>query len=81
MGKVKVVELTKENYNKYLTQVADLEEVVLNKMEKEGQEGQFFTTGYDDVLDYVLSNDNSVYVAVDENEKVLASAPRQARCP
>lgn len=74
MGKVKVVELTKENYNKYLTQVADLEEVVLNKMEKEGQEGQFFTTGYDDVLDYVLSNDNSVYVAVDENEKVLASA-------
>ena len=43
--KLKIVELTKENEEKYIDQVAELEEVVLESMEKEGKIGQLFITG------------------------------------
>lgn len=73
MDDIKIIELTKDNYKKYLAQVAGLEEKVLEKMETEGQSGQFFTTGYDDILEYILSEDNTVLVAIDGNDKVVAA--------
>ena len=73
MNNYKIVELTKDNYSKYLNQIVELEEAVLKKMETEGQEGQFFTTGYSDVLEYILSKENTVLVAVNENDKILAT--------
>ena len=73
MDNIEIIEITKENYKKYLSQVSILEDAVLAKMQAEGQEGQFFTTGYDDILEYVLSNDNTVLVAVDENDNVVAA--------
>lgn len=45
----KVVELTKENEEQYLDQVAELEETVLGAMIKEGRIGQLFTTGKKDI--------------------------------
>ncbi len=73
MSKIKIVEITKDNYSKYLNQIVELEKVVLNKMENEGQEGQFFTTGYDDILEYIKSKENTVIVAADEHDTVLAA--------
>ena len=73
MNNYKVLELTKDNYSRYLNQIVGLEEAVLKKMETEGQKGQFFTTGYDDVLEYILSKENTVLVAVNEKDKVLAA--------
>lgn len=46
----KIIELTKDNESKYLNQVADLEEVVLHRMEQVGQIGQLFTTGAENIL-------------------------------
>lgn len=63
----KIVELTKENENKYLYQIAELEEIVLQQMKKEGREGQLFSTDKEDISEYVHSSENTVLIA--ENEK------------
>lgn len=73
MSNIRIIEVTKDNYSKYLVQITGLEEAVFKKMEAEGQDGQFFTTGYDDILEYVLSKENTVLVAIDENDKVMAA--------
>lgn len=69
---VKVVELTKENEKKYLDQIVDLEQITLEKMKKEGREGQLFATGKEDISEYVHSNENSVIVAI--NNKGIVEA-------
>lgn len=69
----KILELTKENEKEYVDQVADLEDKVLDLMNKQGQVGQFFTTGKEDISEYVKSKENSVYVALDEEGKVIAA--------
>ena len=68
-----VLELTEENEKQYLKQVVDLEERVLKDMEKRGQVGQFFTTGTEGILEYIHQEQNTVMVAVDENDKVIAA--------
>ena len=73
MNDIRIIEITKDNYSKYLVQIADLEKTVLKKMEDEGQNGQFFTTGYDDILEYILSKKNTVLAAVNKNDKVIAA--------
>jgi len=70
---MKVVELTKENEEKYLNQVAELEQVVLESMKKEGREGQLFATGKEDISGYVQSKENTVMVAVNEDDEVEAA--------
>lgn len=57
-----------------IKQIADLENVVLNKMIQEGKEGQLFTTGEEDILEYAKSDKNTVMVALDEEGKVEAAA-------
>ena len=47
--KYKILELTKDNENSYLKQVANLEQVVLANMEERGQKGQLFPTGAEDI--------------------------------
>lgn len=69
----KVVELTKENEQQYLNQVAELEETVLGAMIKEGRIGQLFTTGKEDISVYVHSDENTVLVMTDEDNNVEAA--------
>lgn len=70
---VKVVELTEDNEDMYLDQVASLEEDVLQKMEQEGRIGQLFITGKEDISEYVHSKENTVLVALDKDEQVQAA--------
>lgn len=70
---VKVLELTEDNENMYLDKVANLEKDVLQKMEQEGRIGQLFITGKEDISEYIHSKENTVLVALDKNEQVLAA--------
>ena len=69
----KLEELTKDNEAQYLEQVANLEQVVMENMEARGQSCQLFPTGREDISAYAHSKENSVFVAVDENGKVVAT--------
>ena len=72
---IKIVELTKDNEEKYLDQIVELEQISLEAMKKEGREGQLFDTGREGISEYVHSNENSVIVATDENDKVEVEIP------
>ena len=69
---IRIIELTKDNEERYLDQIVDLEQISLETMKKEGREGQLFDTGREGISEYVHSQENSVIVAVDENDKVEA---------
>lgn len=69
----KIVELTKENEEQYLDQIADLEQITLNAMKKEGRDGQLFATGKEDISSYVHSEENTVLVAIDDEKNVQAA--------
>ena len=71
---VRIFEITNENADRYIDQIADLEVVVLNAMEKEGRKGQLFITGKEDILEYINSSENSVFVSVDDEDKVQSAA-------
>ena len=43
------------------------------KMEKNGRVGQLFITGKEDISQYVNSEENSVFVAIGENDNVMAA--------
>lgn len=73
MFKFKILEVTKENENEYIDEIATLEEKVLQDMESKGKIGQLFITGKEDILEYVNSKDNSVLIALDENNNVRAA--------
>lgn len=73
MFKFKILEVTKENENEYIDKIATLEEKVLQDMESKGKIGQLFITGKEDILEYVNSKDNSVLIALDENNNVRAA--------
>lgn len=70
---IKVFELTKQNERTYLDQVAQLEEIVLEQMKKDGREGQLFITGKEDISSYISSANNTVMVATNESDKVIAA--------
>lgn len=74
MGNLRIFEVTKENKTQYLEQIALLEQKVLKDMEAKGKIGQLFITGKEDIEQYIDSNDNTVVVAVNENNSVIASA-------
>lgn len=73
MGNIKCIELTKDNYNGYLDEIEKLEKLVLDKMEKEGRIGQFFTTGKEGIEEYILSDENTVMVEVDEKNQIQSA--------
>lgn len=73
MSNLKILELTKENESEYLDKLANLEKLVLNHMIKNGKEGQLFITGKEDISEYVHSQDNTVMIAVDENNDVKSA--------
>ena len=70
----KVLELTKENEEAYIDQVAELEQIVLQAMKKEGRDGQLFATGKEDISGYIHSIENTVMVALNENGRVESAA-------
>lgn len=73
MKNLKVLEATKENKGKYLDKIAKLELKVLEDMESKGNIGQLFITGKEDIESYIDSKDNSVIIAVDHNDEVVAA--------
>ena len=74
MGEIKCIELTKDNYKKYLNQVVTLEEMVSKRMIEEGRIGQFFETGKDGIEEYILSKYCSVMIANDDSGEVQSAA-------
>ena len=68
-----IIEVDVNNEKKYLNQIAELEKKVLNNMEKNGQIGQLFITGAEDISQYIHSKENTVLVSVNENDKVEAA--------
>lgn len=66
----KILELTKENESKYLDKIGELENLTLEVMKKEGREGQLFATGTEDISEYIHSDENTVIVAVNEEDEV-----------
>ena len=66
----KILELTKENESKYLDKIGELENLTLEVMKKEGREGQLFATGAEDISEYIHSDENTVIVAVNEEDEV-----------
>lgn len=62
-------------------QIANLEDVVYNKMLEDGREGQLFTTGYDDILEYAKSEENSVYATLEDDKVVAACYITQGQLP
>lgn len=73
MFKLKILEITKENKGKYPRQIAELEEKVLKDMESKGKIGQLFTTGEEDIGDYIDSDSNTVIVAIDDRNQINAA--------
>lgn len=70
---MKIIEVNVNNENKYLNQIANLEEQVLQNMEANGQIGQLFITGAEDISEYIHSQNNTVLVSVDDSDKVDAA--------
>ena len=70
---MKIIEVNVNNENKYLNQIANLEVQVLQNMEANGQIGQLFITGADDISEYIHSKENTVLVSVDDNDRVDAA--------
>ena len=70
---MKIIEVNVNNENKYLNQIANLEVQVLQNMEANGQIGQLFITGADDISEYIHSKENTVLVSVDSNDRVDAA--------
>ncbi len=72
-GNYEVIEVTKENEQQYLKGIVELEELVLDKMEKSGKIGQLFITSENDIKDYIESNSNHVMVAINNSDKSIIS--------
>ena len=66
----KIIELTKDNYPKYLQQMADLEEKITKKMKSDGIGDFYDKTGYDNALNYIMSGDGVVLVSLDDQNDV-----------
>lgn len=73
MFNLEILEVTKENKEEYLRQIAELEKKVLLDMETKGKIGQLFITGAEDIEQYIDSGDNTVVVAVDDGNQVNAA--------
>lgn len=73
MLECQIVEVTKDNEQLYLKQIAGLELKVLERMEEQGKSGQLFITGEEDISSYIHSKENTVMVAVDANGTVVSA--------
>lgn len=68
-----IIEVTKDNEQLYLKQIAELELKILKRMEEQGKSGQLFITGEEDISSYIHSEENTVMVAVDTNGNVVSA--------
>ena len=71
---IRIIELTKDNEKDFLDQVANLENKVMDNMEKRGQVGQLFPTGKEDISVYAHSDENTVLMAVNGKNNVIAAS-------
>ena len=80
----KVTEVTNENESKYLDGIVELENVVYENMIKQGKEGQLFTTGKEDISEYIHSSNDSVFIVTMgecENKVVAATYITKGQVP
>ncbi len=72
----KVIEVTKDNKDKYLQGIVELEEIVLEKMEHDGKIGQLFITGKEGIEEYINSASNHVFIATknDRSNTTISAA-------
>lgn len=70
---MKIIEVDSTNEKKFAKQIADLEDKVQGIMEKNGQEGQFFTTGENGIKEYAESDANTVMIATDNKDNLIAA--------
>ena len=66
-------EINKKN-QRYIPKIAQLEDIILFQMENNGQAGQFFPTGEEDIREYALSDENIVFAAIDERTDDVSAA-------
>ena len=71
----KPIEVTPENELQYLDGIVNLENTVYENMIKQGKIGQLFTTGREDISEYIHSDNNSVFVISkkDNPQEVIAA--------
>ncbi len=74
MHNIYIKEVTKDNKDTYINQIADLEIKVLKDLEEKGKIGQLFITGKEDVETYVDSKENTVIVAEDDKGIINSAA-------
>ena len=72
--KTKIIELTEENKDNYIDQVAELEKRVLKQMEENGKIGQLFITGKEDILEYIKSKKDMVICSLNGEDRINSAA-------
>lgn len=73
MKDIRIIEVTKENEKRYLEGICDLENYVLSNMEQQGKVGQLFITGREDIDNYIRSKENTIMIAIDKQDNVIAA--------
>ena len=68
-----------EKYNidaqtQFAKEIEGLENYVSKKLYEIGEGEQFFTTGYDDIYDYIKDKDITVMVCQNEKKKIIAAS-------
>ena len=63
-----------DDQKKFAKEIGELEDYISGKLHEEGKGYIFFTTGYDDICDYIKDKDVTIMVCQDEKEKIIASS-------
>ena len=76
--KYKIFEVNENNniddQKKFAKEIGELEDYISGKLQEEGKRYIFFTTGYDDICDYIKDKDVTIMVCQDDQEKIIASS-------
>ena len=78
MSKIKynIFEVNENNkeQEKFAKEIGELEDYISGKLNEEGKGYIFFTTGYDDICNYIKDKDVTIMVCQDDQEKIIASS-------
>ena len=76
--KYKIFEVNENNniddQKKFAKEIGELEDIVSGKLQEEGKGYIFFTTGYDDICDYIKDKDVTIMVFQNDKERIIASS-------
>ena len=63
-----------DDQKKFAKEIGELEDYISGKLHEEGKGYIFFTTGYDDICDYIKDKDVTIMVCQDAQEKIIAAS-------